>query len=340
MAMAISVEGRAYIATGEGIRVFDLLDLSEVVQVDTLPVSVPVRSMAIQGNDLFIAAGAEGLNVMDISTPGSTVPLAAHFIPGESLYLAGRKIYIGGSGGLHWVQAGLTLAATFDVQIVDFAFVPATVNITKGDTVRWVWMAGGHSTTSGSGCVVNGIWNSGVLAAGSTFSRVFNTAGSFPYFCIPHCGMGMVGTVKVAALPPGINMSVTPVPVGFGKAGIGQSSDKVITIKNAATSIGPLTGNVGAPSAPFSVISGGGAFTLNPGQSTSVLIRFSPSAVGVFSGTLAITHNANNQTSPTNVQFKRHRRCDTCSHRRLDPIAFFRTKPQGSSERRLSYRTR
>ena len=188
-------------------------------------------------------------------------------------------------------------AATFDVQVVNFAFVPATVNIAVGDTVRWIWMAGGHSTTSGAGCVPDGIWNSGVIGAGSTFSRIFNTSGTFPYFCIPHCAMGMVGTVKVK----GISMSVTPAPVSFGKAGVSQSSDQVITIKNVSTSIGPLTGNVGTLSAPFSVLSGGGAFTLDPGQSTSVFLRFSPSTTGLSSGTLAITHNANNRTSPTNV---------------------------------------
>ena len=300
-AMTVSAEGRVYAATGEEIRVYEVLDPSEWVHMDTLPVSVPVKSIAINGNHLFAAAGAEGLTVMDVSTPGRTATLARHFTPSDSLYWAGRKIYIGGSEGLHVVQGGPIAAATFDVQVADFSFSPGTVNITKGDTVRWIWRMSGHSTTSGSNCIPNGIWNSGVQSGGFIFTNTFNTAGTFPYFCIPHCGMGMVGTVQVAKPPPGISMSVTPASVSFGKAAAGQSSDKVITIKNASTSIGPLTGNVGALLPPFSVLSGGGAFTLTPGQSTSVLVRFSPSAVGLSSGTLAITHNANNQTSPTNV---------------------------------------
>jgi plastocyanin len=35
------------------------------------------------------------------------------------------------------------------------------------------------------------------LASGSTYSHTFTQAGSFPYFCRPHCSMGMTGTVVV-----------------------------------------------------------------------------------------------------------------------------------------------
>jgi plastocyanin len=299
-AMTISVDGRAYIAVGGGIRVYDVSDPAQVVPIGDIPVSVPIKSMVINGNHLFISAGAEGLLVMDVTTPESTSTLARYYVPSGSVYLAGRQGYMGAEDGLHMLQAGPVTEAMFDVQVIDFAFSPATVNIATGDTVRWIWMAGGHSTTSGQNCIANGIWNSGVQAAGFIFTRTFNTQGTFPYFCIPHCTIGMVGTVRVAA--PGISMSVTPAPVSFGKAGVGQSSDQVITIKNLSSSIGPLTGNVGVLSSPFSVISGGGAFTLAPGQSTSVILRFLPSAVGISSGTLEITHNATNRSSPTNVR--------------------------------------
>jgi len=47
-------------------------------------------------------------------------------------------------------------------QIVDVAvgkggdvFVPDTVNISVGDTVRWTWAEGGHSVTSGPPCFVD-----------------------------------------------------------------------------------------------------------------------------------------------------------------------------------------
>ncbi|MCI0410881.1 MAG: plastocyanin/azurin family copper-binding protein, partial [Acidobacteria bacterium] len=56
---------------------------------------------------------------------------------------------------------------------------------------------GSHTTTSGNPCVANGLWNAS-LGAGALFERRFlEAAGTFPYFCIPHCGMAMTGTVRV-----------------------------------------------------------------------------------------------------------------------------------------------
>jgi plastocyanin len=77
-------------------------------------------------------------------------------------------------------------------------FAPSTITIHVGDTVRWQWVSSGigHSTTSGSSCTPDGIWDSGTKSSGS-FSHTFNSAGHFPYFCTPHCGVGMTGTVEV-----------------------------------------------------------------------------------------------------------------------------------------------
>src|SRR5437867_12898339 len=46
---------------------------------------------------------------------------------------------------------------TFDVAVGQGGdvFVPDTVNISVGDTVRWTWAEGGHSVTSGDPCSVD-----------------------------------------------------------------------------------------------------------------------------------------------------------------------------------------
>lgn len=93
-------------------------------------------------------------------------------------------------------------AATVDVQVRNFEFVPKTVNIRVGDTVRWIWVDGGHSVTSGSGCSADGRFNSQVQGGGFTFVQTFHQPGQVPYFCIPHCSIGMTGTVNVAAASP------------------------------------------------------------------------------------------------------------------------------------------
>ena len=89
-------------------------------------------------------------------------------------------------------------AATVSVDMKDFSFDPPIVRINPGDTVKWENKgAVAHTSTSGTGCTTDGKWDSGFLSPGRTFQRVFSTAGTFPYICIPHCFVGMVGTVVV-----------------------------------------------------------------------------------------------------------------------------------------------
>jgi len=109
-------------------------------------------------------------------------------------------------------------AATFNVTVGPggmLVFDPASVTIHPGDQVKWTWDSGGHSTTSGSPGMPNGIWNSGIHNGGATFTRTFNSAGTFPYYCTPHGGCcGMVGTVTVVNASPTPNPTPTPTPAG------------------------------------------------------------------------------------------------------------------------------
>jgi plastocyanin len=84
------------------------------------------------------------------------------------------------------------------LNFVDQASGSDRTTIRVGDTVRWVWVGGSHSTTSGTcsgGCQANGLWDSGT-GSGKTFERKFTQAGTFPYFCIPH-GSSMTGVIQV-----------------------------------------------------------------------------------------------------------------------------------------------
>jgi len=103
-------------------------------------------------------------------------------------------------------------ATTVDVTVgpgVDLVFSPSSVTIQPGDQVRWTWGSNGHSTTSGSPGQPNGIWDSGIRNQGATFTHTFNSAGTFPYYCVPHGGCcNMVGTVVVS------NPTPTPSPTG------------------------------------------------------------------------------------------------------------------------------
>jgi plastocyanin len=85
-----------------------------------------------------------------------------------------------------------------DVQISANQFSPDSITIKVGQTVRWTWGGGTHNVQSGASCdAPDDTFRSGVPQSGGTFERKFDKAGSFPYYCEPHCSMGMKGVVIV-----------------------------------------------------------------------------------------------------------------------------------------------
>lgn len=113
--------------------------------------------------------------------------------------------------GLAAWAATAAQAATWDVSIQSFSFVPAQLPIKVGDTVRWTQKdAVTHTTTSGPNGVADGLWDSGnmTLAANSTFSFEFTEAGTYPYFCRPHKSF-MRGAITVEAAAQGPTVSLT-----------------------------------------------------------------------------------------------------------------------------------
>jgi plastocyanin len=98
-----------------------------------------------------------------------------------------------------------TYGATAVVQMKNNFFSPATTNINVGDTVTWVQSGSNHDTVS-----YDGLWDSGSLRLGQTFSHTFNTAGTFNYYCTPHEAVGMKGTIIVqgaANQPPSVTLT-------------------------------------------------------------------------------------------------------------------------------------
>lgn len=77
-----------------------------------------------------------------------------------------------------------SFAQNVTVQIHDFRFEPAVACVARGGEVTWV-NAGAELHTS-TGAAPARLWDSGLLSNGETFSRTFNEAGEFDYFCIPH----------------------------------------------------------------------------------------------------------------------------------------------------------
>jgi plastocyanin len=80
---------------------------------------------------------------------------------------------------------------TADIAISNFAFDPASITIKVGTTVVWTNKdSANHSITSDTG-----LWDSGGIAQGESYTRVFDTAGTFTYYCSIH--PSMKGTIIV-----------------------------------------------------------------------------------------------------------------------------------------------
>ena len=86
------------------------------------------------------------------------------------------------------------------VSVANFAFSPQNVNAVPGDTLRWVWVNGIHTATSGdpSTCTPDGIFNGPVDSGHHTFDYCRDSGGHHLYFCVFHCAMGMNGSITVS----------------------------------------------------------------------------------------------------------------------------------------------
>ena len=77
-------------------------------------------------------------------------------------------------------------------------FMPSRLVVEQSDYVRWNWIGGSHTTTSGSACAANGLWSSALSSLSTTFTRAFaDPPATYPFFCSPHCAFGMTGQVVV-----------------------------------------------------------------------------------------------------------------------------------------------
>jgi LPXTG-motif cell wall-anchored protein len=114
------------------------------------------------------------------------------------------------------------------VSMIETAFVPATISIPVGGTVTWT-NNGEEDHTS----TAEGLWDSGTLTPGTSFSHTFTTAGTFSYLCTLH---DMTGTVLVGDTSTG----------GGGTGGTGGDGNQPGTTPGAT---GPGSESAGIESA-------------------------------------------------------------------------------------------
>lgn len=103
-------------------------------------------------------------------------------------------------------EAGTTLVT---VGMTDrLTFEPKAISMQAGETVTWkntsqlIHTVTADASKAGKPSSVElpegaTPFDSGTMQPGATFSHTFDTPGTYRYFCIPHQGANMVGTVTV-----------------------------------------------------------------------------------------------------------------------------------------------
>lgn len=102
--------------------------------------------------------------------------------------------------------------ATKAVKITATAFTPASVTINTGDAVKWT-----NSDTKNHQVVANnGAFASPTIAAGKTYTHVFDTAGTYRYHDALH--PSLTGKVVVNGPPPAVTIGAALPILTYGQA--------------------------------------------------------------------------------------------------------------------------
>ncbi len=152
-----------------------------------LGVGLLFGAIALTGAGMALAWGRSG-GAPWAGTPGPMMGQSGH---GSMMGPNGHGSMMGGSSG-STVQGTPAVGVT-QVQIANFAFTPANIQVRAGTTVTWT----NQDTASHTVTFKNGMKDSGLLRQGQRFSYTFGTPGTYDYCCAVH--PSMTATVTVTA---------------------------------------------------------------------------------------------------------------------------------------------
>ncbi len=98
-------------------------------------------------------------------------------------------------------------AVKHTVNVQNYVFVPANLNVQVGDTIRWVWINGVHTTTSTTIPTGASSWDAPMTSSNPVFEYRVGVAGVYNYLCTPHSS-SQIGSFT--ATMPAATLSVTP----------------------------------------------------------------------------------------------------------------------------------
>jgi sugar lactone lactonase YvrE len=215
----VAADGTVYVVDSGNQRVQKFTPDGELIAVlSPLPVLAP-QVISVEDDGSYWLSGPRDQDIVHFSPTGE---LLGRLVPPEGGF-AGPHGTETASDGTVWVadtgngvvrayRVGETAAAPpeadtsstqsttsttglppdAEISMISFGYEPPAITVRVGDTVRWVNPTGiQHTATS------TGVFDSGSVGQGETFTFTFTTAGTFDYFCAIHGAALQSGTITV-----------------------------------------------------------------------------------------------------------------------------------------------
>lgn len=128
-----------------------------------------------------------------------------------------RWLTVAGCAGVLLVVTAVPAAGlTNEVKLDSYAFDPPIRRLSPGESIRFR----GHAPQAHTATSADGIWDSGPLTDGQTYTVTFVLPGEYRYFCRFHPSQ-MTGTILVEGAPPTPSATAPPVAAAGGGTGAG-----------------------------------------------------------------------------------------------------------------------
>lgn len=97
-------------------------------------------------------------------------------------------------------------AVKHTVNVGNYYFAPATLNVQVGDTIRWVWVQGSHTTTSTTIPAGAPSWDEPMNTNNPVYEYRVSVPGVYNYLCTPHSST-QIGSFNATAVAPTLTVA-------------------------------------------------------------------------------------------------------------------------------------
>jgi len=242
--------------------------------------------------DVFLTGDCTGYSLTGLRgqmtvLPGNAVDIEVTFTPASTDYILCNLALGANLAEVQMIGSGSVLTAQWEAPTeVDFGSVEVGSYTTQYVTVRNIGdvafdIAPYISASCADFNIVSGNYPSTISPGSSrTIGVRFRPSAVAVFTCALDLG-DIVPAVTLAGSGgnPGYKYSLIPSALDFGTVGIGYSKDLTLNLRNIGLISVPLDVQIPAGCPDFSIVSGGGALTVAPGDNHLMTIRYAPQAV-------------------------------------------------------------